>query len=51
MMPIMHPLMRRGEMGAPGAFAMNYPAMTAMGFFMLHILFGIIVGTSYTAFT
>ena len=40
MVPVMHPLMRRGEMAAPGAFALNYPSMTAMGFFMLHILSG-----------
>ena len=49
MIPVMHPLIRRGEMDAPGAFAMNYPAMTAMGFFMLHIIFGILVGAFYTA--
>ena len=48
MVPIMHPVIRRGEMQPPGAFAMNYPSMTAMGFLMLHILFGILVGVSYT---
>ena len=31
------------------AFALGYPRMTAMGFLMLHILFGILVGTFYTA--
>ena len=49
MIPIMHPLVRRGQMQAPGAFALNYPPMTAMGFLMLHILFGVLVGTAYTA--
>ena len=28
----------------------NYPSMTAMGFFMLHIVFGVLVGTLYAAF-
>ena len=48
MIPAMHPVIKRGEMDAPGAFALNYPSMTVMGFFMLHILFGILVGTFYT---
>jgi hypothetical protein len=47
MMPVMHPVIRRGDMDAPGAFAMSYPAMTAMGFFMLHILFGVVVAAVY----
>ena len=51
MVPVMHPLMRRGELQAPGAFAMSYPSMTAMGFFMLHIVFGVLVGALYAAFT
>lgn len=33
----------------PGFFAMNYPLMTVMGFFMLHVMFGIIVGALYGA--
>ena len=49
MVKTMHPVIRRGEMQAPGAFALNYPSMTAVGFFMLHILFGIFVGGFYTA--
>ena len=51
MVPVMHPLMRRGEMDAPGAFALNYPSATTMGFLMLHIVFGIFVAAFYTAFT
>ena len=51
MLPRMHPMIRTGEMDAPGAFALSYPSMTAMGFFMLHIVFGVLVGAFYTAFT
>ena len=50
MMPMMHPLIKSGQMDSPGAFALNYPSMTAMGFFMLHIVFGILVAALYTAF-
>lgn len=50
MMPMMHPLIRNGEMEAPGPFALSFPPMTAMGFLMLHILFGVMVGTFYEAF-
>ena len=49
MLSIMHPVIKRGEMDAPGAFALCYPPMTAMGFFMLHILYGVLVGTVYEA--
>jgi len=48
--PSMHPLMKNGQMAAPGAFALSYPAMTAGGFFMLHVIFGVLVGALYTAF-
>ena len=51
MMPTMHPLIRRGEMAAPGAFALSYPSMTATGFLMLHVVFGVLVGASYSALT
>ena len=49
--PIMHPLMRAGTMDPPGAFALGYPRTTAMGFLMLHVVFGILVGAIYTALT
>jgi hypothetical protein len=49
MVPIMHPRMKSGEVQSPGAFALSYPAATAMGFFMLHVLFGVLVGAVYTA--
>ena len=51
MLPMMHPLIRAGEMDRPGAFALSYPSMTAMGFFMLHIVFGVLTGAFYTVFT
>ena len=47
MMRFTHPLIRSGEMDGPGPFALNFPAMTVGGFFMLHLLFGVLVGTSY----
>ena len=49
-MRLMHPLIRNGDMEAPGPFALGYPPMTVVGFFMLHILFGVVVGALYTAF-
>jgi hypothetical protein len=33
----------------PGFFGLNYPLGTVMGFFMLHMLFGLIVGAVYGA--
>ena len=50
MMPMLHIRVRSGEIEAPGAFALNYPAMTAAGFLMLHLLFGLLVGVFYQAF-
>jgi len=47
MMRFMHPLIRSGEMDDPGAFALKFPAMTAIGFFMLHIVFGVLVAVFY----
>ena len=31
----------------PGFFGLNYPPLTVMGFFMLHIIYGVIVGAVY----
>ena len=50
MMPIMHPRIKSGEIQAPGAYALGYPRGTAMGFLMLHLLYGVLVGAFYTAF-
>ena len=49
MMPLMHPRIRSGEIDAPGFYALRYPPMTAMGFLMLHLVFGVIVGALYGA--
>ena len=49
MMGIMHPRMRSGELPAPGAYAKDSPPMTMMGFLMLHLLFGVVVGVLYAA--
>tara|TARA_B100000315_G_scaffold200504_1_gene192716 strand:- start:1060 stop:1482 length:423 start_codon:yes stop_codon:yes gene_type:complete len=50
MMPMMHPGVRSGVVQAPGAFALSYPNATAMGFLMLHLLFGVLMGVTYDAF-
>jgi hypothetical protein len=49
MLPLMHPRIRDGEIEAPGFYALSYPPMTAMGFLMLHLVFGVIVGALYGA--
>ena len=50
MMPVMHRGIRLAQVEAPGAYALGYPPMTAMGFLMLHLLYGVLVGAFYTAF-
>ena len=47
MVPKMHPLMRSGEMQAPGLFVKNHPPMTVAGFLMLHIIYGVLVAVVY----
>ena len=49
MMSVVHPRVRSGEVGAPGAFVKNYPGMTVMGFLMLHLVYGLLVGVVYEA--
>ncbi len=49
MLPLMHPRIRSGEIDAPGFYALSYPPMTAMGFLMLHLAFGVIVVVLYGA--
>ena len=34
----------------PGFFGLNYPMPTVMGFFMLHIVFGVVVAGLYAAY-
>ena len=50
MMPMMHAGIQSGTVPAPGAFALRYPAGTAMGFLMLHLMFGVLVGVLYDVF-
>lgn len=50
MMPMMHPRIQAGEMRAPGVYALSYPVVTAGGFLMLHLLFGLMVGGLYDVF-
>ncbi len=50
MMPMMHLGIRSGVVQAPGMFAMSYPRAAVMGFLMLHLLFGVLVGVFYDAF-
>jgi len=49
MMPIMHPRIRSGEIAAPGPFALDYPPLTAVGFLMVHLIYGVLVGGLYGA--
>ena len=50
MMPMMHRGIKEGTLQAPGAFAMKYPMGTVMGFLMLHLAFGVLVGVFYDVF-
>ena len=50
MMPLLHPLVAKGELENPGPFALSMGPMTATGFLMLHLLFGVVVGGLYEAF-
>ena len=47
MVGVVHPIMRSGEMLAPGPFAKNFPTLTVMGFLMLHLVYGLVVGGLY----
>lgn len=46
-MPMMHPLIRAGRMEAPGPFGWSLGPMNAVGFIMLHVVFGIVVALVY----
>ncbi len=50
MVPIMHPLMKAGRMERPGAFALKLGGPTAIGFVVLHLVFGALVAVLYSAF-
>ena len=45
----MHPGIKAGEQTDPGLFAKNLPTMNMMGFLMVHILYGVVVGGLYEA--
>ena len=49
MMPMMHSGIKDGTIDAPGAFAMSLPMMNRIGFLMVHLLFGLLVGVFYGA--
>ena len=49
MMPSIHPLMRSGELAAPGFYGKNYPSMNAMGILVVHLVYGLLVGVLYEA--
>ncbi len=46
-LPMVHPLVRAGRMEAPGPFGWSLGPMNAVGFVMLHIVFGIVVALTY----
>jgi hypothetical protein len=48
-MPMMHPEIKAGRMEAPGPLAISLGAPTAMGFVVLHVIFGALVGVLYLA--
>ena len=50
MMPTLHRGIKDGVVDAPGFMALNYPMATTMGFVMVHVLFGVLVGAFYEAF-
>ncbi len=44
---LLHPRIRRGEMKAPGPFALNYSRQSAVTLFISHVIFGIVCGVVY----
>lgn len=49
MLPAVHPLIRAGRMEAPGVLALRLGGPTAMGFVVLHLVFGATVAVLYAA--
>ena len=47
MMPLMHRGIRQNIVPAPGLMASAFPQMTVAGFLMVHLLYGVLVGTFY----
>lgn len=49
MLTMMHPLVRSGDMPAPGVAMTKLGTMTPMGIAMAHIAFGLVTGAIYVA--
>ncbi len=49
MLPAVHPLIRARRMEAPGVLALRLGGPTAMGFVVLHLVFGALVALIYAA--
>lgn len=49
MVGAMHPLVKSGEMAAPGTLMTGYGKMTPMGALMGHVAFGLVTGGIYAA--
>lgn len=47
MVPAIHPMIRAGQMPAPGLFMANKGAMYVVALFMLHAIYGAVVGAMY----
>ncbi len=47
MVPAMHPMIKSGQMPAPGLFMANKGAMYVVMLFVLHAIYGAIVGAMY----
>ena len=49
MLTMMHPLVRSGDMPAPGVAMTGLGKMTPMGIVMAHVVFGLVAGAIYVA--
>jgi hypothetical protein len=49
MLTMMHPLVRSGDMPAPGIAMTELGKMTPMGIVMAHVAFGLVAGAVYVA--
>ena len=49
MIGMIHPLIRSGQLMAPGFMVTNHPMGTVVGFFMVHAVFGVVTGLTYEA--
>jgi len=49
MLTMAHPLVRRGELEAPGVALVGYGSMTPLGSLMAHVAFGLVTGALYAA--